>query len=34
MPKVQRGKPPPEGFEIVQETLEDLGRKMREGTVH
>ncbi|KAI8906845.1 G10 protein [Gorgonomyces haynaldii] len=32
MPKVRRGnKPPPEGWEIVEPTLMELGRKMREA---
>lgn len=32
MPKVRRGnKAPPEGWELIEPTLEDLGRKMREA---
>ncbi|KAJ2999024.1 Component of the SF3b subcomplex of the U2 snRNP [Globomyces sp. JEL0801] len=32
MPKVKRGtKPPPDGWELIEPTLMDLGRMMREG---
>ena len=32
MPKVKRGnKPPPEGFELIEPTLEELHLKMRQG---
>lgn len=34
MPKVKRSKkPPPEGWELIEPTLEELEQKMREGTV-
>lgn len=29
--KTNRRKPPPEGYEFIQETIDDLNRKMREG---
>lgn len=32
MPKVRRSKkPPPEGWELIEPTLEELEQKMREG---
>lgn len=31
MPKVKRGKPPPEGWDLIEPTLQELGRKMREA---
>lgn len=32
MPKVRRSrKPPPEGWELIEPTLEELDQKMREG---
>ena len=32
MPKVKRSrKPPPEGFELIEPTIEELEQKMREG---
>jgi len=34
MPKVRRSKKsPPEGWELIEPTLEELEQKMREGTV-
>ena len=33
MPKVRRSKKkPPEGWELIEPTLEELNQKMREGT--
>lgn len=33
MPKIKRGKKaPPEGWELIEPTLIELGKKMREGT--
>lgn len=33
MPKVRRSKkPPPEGWELIEPTLDELEQKMREGT--
>lgn len=33
MPKVKRSrKPPPEGWELIEPTLDELDQKMREGT--
>lgn len=35
MPKVRRSrKPPPEGWELIEPTLEELEQKMREGIEH
>lgn len=34
MPKVRRSrKPPPDGWELIEPTLEELEQKMREGNV-
>lgn len=34
MPKVKRSKkPPPEGWELIEPTLEELEAKMREGEI-
>lgn len=34
MPKVRRSrKPPPEGWELIEPTLEELEQKMREGNL-
>lgn len=34
MPKVRRSrKPPPEGWELIEPTLDELEQKMREGEV-
>ena len=33
MPKVKRSrKPPPDGWELIEPTLDELDQKMREGT--
>lgn len=35
MPKVRRSrKPPPEGWELIEPTLEELDQKMREGKIN
>lgn len=35
MPKVKRSrKPPPEGWELIEPTLDELEQKMREGKYH
>lgn len=35
MPKVRRSrKPPPEGWELIEPTLDELDAKMREGNVN
>ena len=35
MPKVKRSrKPPPEGWELIEPTLDELDQKMREGTTN
>jgi hypothetical protein len=33
MPKIRRGKEPPQGWEIVEDTLKELEKKMRDGIV-
>lgn len=34
MPKVRRSrKPPPDGWELIEPTLEELEQKMREGKI-
>lgn len=34
MPKVRRSrKPPPDGWELIEPTLEELEQKMREGNI-
>lgn len=34
MPKVRRSKkPPPEGWELIEPTLDELEQKMREGKI-
>ena len=35
MPKVKRSrKPPPEGWELIEPTLDELDQKMREGSLY